>query len=75
VKVQLSAASNVNLKDHVGHQVSVTGTLAPASSMSSGATGTAGSPSSSPSAGSASDQPKHKLTVSSVSMVSSSCSM
>lgn len=66
VKVQLSPEASVNLKDHVGQQVSVTGMLA--KDAGTGATGTTGAP-----GAAAGDKDAHKLNVRSIKMVSSTC--
>jgi hypothetical protein len=61
------------LAKHAGHQIEVTGTLAPSSgagSSPSGATGTAGAAGATPSAGAGAQQ---RLQVSSVRMLSANC--
>jgi hypothetical protein len=66
IKVQLSPQATVDLKEHVGQQVSVTGML----DKAAGATGTTGAPGAGSSMG---DKDAHKLNVKSVKMVSSTC--
>jgi hypothetical protein len=80
LKVELTGGGSVDLKQHVGHQVEVTGTMAAkstAGTSGSGSAGTTGStdPTSPSRAGSMGDKNVHKLSVRSVKMISSSCSM
>ena len=63
--------SGVKMDDHVGHTVRVSGTVNAAAPSGGAAAGAAGAPAAAPSAGKA--QPS--LDVSSLSMVSGSCSM
>jgi hypothetical protein len=80
MKVELTGGASANLKQHVGHQVEVTGTMAGGAKDSSSATGTSGSTGSTDTTaatreGSMGDKNVHKLTVKSVKMISSNCSM
>jgi hypothetical protein len=69
--VRLIAAADTKLSEHVGHQVSVTGTLAERSaSASPGAT----TPPAGAATGTSGADKQPSLTVKTVSMVSSSCS-
>lgn len=75
-KVELTAGGNVNLNEHVGHQVEVTGMLAWGKkddrTGTTGTTGSTGTPSATAGMG---DKNVHKLNVRSVKMVSATCSM
>jgi len=64
--------SGGSLADHVGHTVSITGTLNAAASAADAAAGAASAAGAAPATGAAKAQPS--LAVSSVSMVSASCS-
>ena len=61
-----NAPASVNLSEHVGHQVQVTGTVAPAPSSATGTSGAEPGKSS---------KPDKSLNVRTVTMVSSSCPM
>ncbi|HWP99757.1 MAG TPA: hypothetical protein VNK92_04745 [Vicinamibacterales bacterium] len=65
--VRLIGTGGVNLKEHVGHRVEITGTVAPAGEQARGTTGT-------PSAAEAGKEKEPRVNVKSLKHVSNTCS-